>query len=200
MRNGGGLWSLVGLEVAGTNQAPSDLVRLTNRAALRCKLVHSVGTDTGRSPSVGTVRSYLSTSSQTDKDMHPRTHRQEAGSESRHGRLASSGAFIRPPDPHRCFSDLPTAPQGPFKGPKPREAAHRDLIEPWAGPGPGAGLSPPPGATNGCRPRLACIFWRGSFVCPEKKVRAVRFICLALTDVKNKTSPARPAGCSWQGP
>lgn len=33
---------------------------------------------------------------------------------------ARSGAFIRPPDPHRCFSDLPTAPQGPSKGPKPK--------------------------------------------------------------------------------
>lgn len=53
-----------------------------------------------------------------------------------------SGAFIRPPDPHRCFSDLPTAPQGPFKGPKPREQTHRDFIEPWTGLGPGTGLSP----------------------------------------------------------
>lgn len=68
-----------------------------------------------------------------------------------------SGAFIRPPDPHRCFSDLPTAPQGPFKGPKPREQTHRDFIEPWTGLGSGTGLSPLL-ATNGYAPRLTCIF------------------------------------------
>lgn len=79
-----------------------------------------------------------------------------------------SGAFIRPPDPHRCFSDLPTAPQGPFKGPKPREQTHRDFIEPWTGLGSGTGLSPPL-ATNGYAPRLTCIF-------PEKKVRALSLL------------------------
>lgn len=81
-----------------------------------------------------------------------------------------------PPDPHRCFSDLPTAPQGPFKGPKPREQTHRDFIEPWTGLGPGTGLSPPL-ATNGYAPRLTCIF-------PEKKVRALSLLARLYQQVQ----------------
>lgn len=38
-------------------------------------------------------------------------------------RTASAGwSTHQTPDPHRCFSDLPTAPQGPFKGPKPKRS------------------------------------------------------------------------------
>lgn len=87
-------------------------------------------------------------------------------------RTASAGwSTHQTPDPHRCFSDLPTAPQGPFKGPKPRDATHRDFIEPWTGLGPGTGLPPPLGPPMATALGLLASCRLPD--CPEKKVRAL---------------------------
>lgn len=73
------------------------------------------------------------------------------------------------PDPHRCFSDLPTAPQGLFKGPKPRGLTHRDFIEPWTGardwPASSSGHQWLPPSVDLHLPN-----------CPEKEVRALSLL------------------------